>query len=350
MTRITTLSTAVPPYIMYPEEAKRLITDVFPLAPGRVASVGRIVDKSGIASRYSVFPADYMKIPRDLTTDTLDYREHALELASRVVIDCLTKAGRQPAEIDIIISVSCTGILMPSLDAYLINKLGFRRNTIRLPITELGCMGGAAGVARASELARAYPDKNILLVSVELTSLTYQHDDPSPANLVSSAIFGDGAVAVLFEAHAQQGIEVIDVESILFPETLDAMGFDMKNEGLHIVLSKDVPNLVRGGIGEPTRALLGRHGLDIEQISAWVLHGGGRKILEYVEEELELPRGRTQPSWDIMRDYGNMSSATVLFVLNEWHYTCLPAPGSYGMMIAFGPGLSAELLLLRWNG
>jgi alkylresorcinol/alkylpyrone synthase len=339
MTRITTLSTAVPPHVLYPEQAKRLITDVFPLEPGRAASVGRIVDKSGIASRYSVFPSDYMKLPRDLTTDTLDYRDHALDLARRVVLDCLASAGRQPAEIDILISVSCTGILMPSLDAYLINQLGFRRNVIRLPITELGCMGGAAGIARASELARAYPDKNILLVSV----------DPSPANLVSSAIFGDGAVAVLFEAGAQAGIEVIDVESILFPDTLDAMGFDMKNEGLHIVLSKDVPNLVRGGIGTPTRALLDRHGLSVEQVSAWVLHGGGRKILEYVEEELELPRGRTQPSWDIMRDYGNMSSATVLFVLNEWHYRCTPAPGSYGVLIAFGPGLSAELALLRWG-
>lgn len=349
MTRITTITTAVPENILYPEQAKRLITDVFPLQAGRVASVGRIVDKSGIASRYSVFPSEYMRQPRDLTTDTLDYREHALELSTRVIIDALDQAGLRPTEIDILISVSCTGIVMPSLDAYLINQLGFRRNTIRLPITELGCMGGAAGTARAFELSRAYPDKNIMVLSVELPSLTYQHDDPSPANLVSSAIFGDGAACVIFEAGAGRGIEILDVESMLFPDTLGAMGYEMQNEGLHIVLSKDVPNLVRGGIREPIETLLSRNGLAVEDISAWLLHGGGRKIIEYIEEELTLPRGRTQPSWDVMRDFGNMSSATVLFVLHEWEYQCRPAPGSYGLMVAFGPGLSAELLLMRWH-
>jgi len=349
MSKITTTATAVPPNTLYPEQAKRLITDVFPLEPGRAASVGRIVDKSGIASRYSVFSSEYMKQPRDLTTDTLDYKEHALALSVQVITECLARAGLQTTDIDMLVSVSCTGILMPSLDAYLINQLGFRRNIIRLPITELGCMGGAAGVARAHEFSRAYPEKNILVLSVELPSLTYQHDDPSPANLVSSAIFGDGAACVLFEANARRGIDVLDVESALFPETLGAMGYAMKNEGLHIGLSKDVPTLVREGIREPVEALLGRNGLHIEDVSAWVLHGGGRKIIEYMEEELELPRGRTQPSWDVMRDYGNMSSATVLFVLHEWETRCTPAPGSLGMMIAFGPGLSAELLLLRWN-
>jgi alkylresorcinol/alkylpyrone synthase len=337
---------------LYPEEAKRLITDVFPLSPGRAESVSRIIEKSGIESRYSVFPADYMKIPRDLTTDTLEYKEQSLILAQKVVQDALSQSGLQATDIDILISISCTGILMPSIDAYLINQLGFRRNIIRLPITEMGCMGGAVGLARAHEFARAYPEKNVMVVAVELTSLTYQHDDPSPANLVSSAIFGDGAACVIFEANprpSNNGIEVLDVESMLFPGTLDAMGFKMQNGGLHIVLSKDVPTLVRGGIREPVEALLGRNRLDPEDITAWALHGGGRKIIEYVEEELELPRARTQPSWDVMRKFGNMSSVTVLFVLHQWEYECRPTPGSLGVMVAFGPGLSAELLLLRWH-
>jgi alkylresorcinol/alkylpyrone synthase len=350
MAVITTITTTVPPYKLDPEEAKRLITDVFPLEKGRQDSVARIIDKSGIISRYSVFPSSYMKQPRDFTTDNIDYQEHSLILGRCVVEDALREANLKPTDVDIFISVSCTGILMPSLDAYLINQLGFRPNITRLPITELGCMGGAAAITRAFDFARAYPHKTILILAVELTSLTYQHDDPSPANLVSSAIFGDGAACVIMRPDGQmeRGISVIDVESAFFPDSLDAMGFDMRNEGLHIVLSKDVPTLVKQGIKAPVDALLARNGLARSTIDVWALHPGGRKILEYLEEELEVSRAQCDPSWAIMRDYGNMSSVTILFVLAEWLYRQPVQPGSYGVMMAFGPGLSAELALLRW--
>ncbi len=330
--------------------AKRVITDVFPLDVRRTASVSRIVDKSGIDNRYTVFSPEYVIQPRDLTQDTNEYRENAIALATCAVEDCLRDARLTPRDIDMLICVSCTGLVMPSIDAYLFNHFGFRPNTLRLPITELGCMGGAAAMARAREFSIAYPHKNILVISVELPSLTYQHDDPSPANLVSSAIFGDGAVCVLIDgrADADQGIEIIDAESCFFPDTLDAMGFDLKSEGLHIVLSKDVPDLVRSGIKVPVLNLLERHGLSIDQVAAWVLHPGGRRILEYLEDELDLERSRTQPSWDVLREYGNMSSATVLFVLRDWLVGRPQPKGSYGIMAAFGPGLSAELVLLRW--
>ncbi|MEP7289212.1 MAG: 3-oxoacyl-[acyl-carrier-protein] synthase III C-terminal domain-containing protein [Chloroflexota bacterium] len=350
MATITTITTAVPPYRLSPDDTKRLIPDVFRLDVRTSASISRMVDNSGIANRYTAFPAEYMIQPRNLTQDTNDYRDHAVILATCVVGDCLKEANLKPTDIDVLVVVSCTGVIMPSIDAYLMNNLGFRPNVIRIPITELGCMGGAAAISRARELGVAYPSKNIMVISVELPSLTYQHDDPSPANVVSSSLFGDGAVCVLVAGNsATSGIEIVDTESCFFPETLDAMGFDLRTEGLHIVLSKDVPTLIRTGIRTPVDNLLSRHNLSIEQVSAWVLHPGGRKILECLEQELQLPREMTQPSWDILRDYGNMSSAAVLFVLREWLAQQNQPSGSYGMMAAFGPGLSAELVLLRWR-
>jgi alkylresorcinol/alkylpyrone synthase len=349
MPTITTIATAVPPHTLTPDEAKQLLTDLFALDSRRQQAVERMVDNSAIQRRYGAYSPQQIAQPRDLTLDTIAYREHAILLSTCVVEDCLKQAGLRPDQIDIIISVSCTGIIMPSLDAYLINHFGFRRDVIRLPITELACMGGAAGLARARELSLAYPDKNILLVDVELPSVTYQHNDPSPANLISSIIFGDGAACVLIQGRAEHGINMIDSESHFFPDTLDAMGFDLHSEGLHIVLSKDVPDLLRDGFCQPAETLLGRHGLKIPSIAAWLLHPGGRKILEYLEAVLHLPREKTQPSWDILRDYGNMSSVTVLFVLNEWLNKRRMPADSYGLLTAFGPGLSTELLLLQWQ-
>ncbi len=286
--------------------------------------------------------------PRSLTRTNAEYQEHALVLARQVAQDCLAQAGVQPAEVDFLISVSCTGYMIPSLDAYLIGDLGFRPNVRRLPITELGCIGGAMALSRARELVRAFPGASALVITVELPTLTLQRDDYSQANLVSCALFGDGAAAALVTSRDTPGAQILDTAAHLFPDSLGAMGFDLRDSGFHMVLSRDVPDLIRDQIGEVITTFLAQHGLTLEQLAAFLLHPGGKKILNNLEERLGIVRDKTAPSWDVLRDYGNLSSATLLFVLREWLTNRRPGAGAYGLMAGFGPGLSAELLLLRF--
>ena len=308
-----------------------------------------VIDNSRVRQRYCVFPVDHIIRPRPLRQISQEYREHAICLGRKVAADCLEQAGMMPGEIDMLITVSCTGVMIPSLDAYLINDLGFRQDVKRLPITELGCAAGAAAVARASEFIRAFPGSTVLVIAVEIPSLTFQRTDLSQANLISTVLFGDGAAAAVVTGRPCHGPQVVETGSYLFPHTLDAMGFELSDNGFHIVLSKDVPQLIRDHLKELLHPFLARHNLTQEQISAFILHPGGQKLLLYMEEELGLRRSDTQPSWDVLSEYGNLSSASVLFVLHEWLTKRNVAAGEYGLMAAFGPGFSAELLLLRWG-
>jgi alkylresorcinol/alkylpyrone synthase len=350
METIAATATAVPPYLMTREATKQAMREVFRLEPRRLAAVMSIFDNAQVERRHSVFPIEYLVRPRSLTQTNAEYQEHALALSRRVALDCLEQAGLRPSDVDFLISVSCTGYMIPSLDAYLIGDLGFRPNVRRLPITELGCVAGAMALSRARELVRAFPDTNALVITVELPTLTLQHGDYSQANLVSCALFGDGAAAALVTSRATPGAQIIDTEAHLFPDSLDAMGFDLRDNGFHMVLSKDVPDLLRGAIGGVIRLFLARHGLTEAQLSAFLLHPGGKKILYNLEDELGIARHKTAPSWEVLRDFGNLSSATLLFVLREWMTKRRLAEGAYGLMAGFGPGLSAELLLLRFVG
>jgi alkylresorcinol/alkylpyrone synthase len=254
----------------------------------------------------------------------------------------------KPAEIDLIITVSCTGVMIPSLDAHLINDLGFRSDVRRLPITELGCAAGAAAFSRAWEYLRAFPDATVLVVAVELPSLTFQRENFSQANLISSVLFGDGDAAAVVTGRPARGPRIMDTQSYLFPQSLDAMGFDLKESGFHIVLSKDVPQMIREKIKGLLTSFLRRHALSPEKISRFILHPGGQKLLLYMEEELGLSRSDTQSSWDVLSQYGNLSSASVFFVLHECLTKTDAKPGEYGLLAAFGPGFSAEMVLLQW--
>ncbi len=346
---IAATATAVPPHIITREEVKTYLGRVFPLDDLRLAAMMAIVDNSQVQRRYCIFPIEYLIGPRPLAQLTREYQEHAVRLGRQVACQALTNAGLKPADIALLITVSCTGVMIPSLDAHLVNDLGFRSDVRRLPITELGCAAGAAAFSLATDYVRAYPDKNVLLIAVELPSLTFQRSDYSQANLISSVLFGDGAAAAVVTGRPAPGPRILDADTFLFPASLDAMGFDLRETGFHIVLSKDVPQLIREQIKGLLTRFLERNGLDRRQISAFVLHPGGQKLLAYMEEELGLCRCDTQFSWDVLRDYGNLSSASVLFVLHEWlHKKQMPA-GSYGVMAAFGPGFSAEMLLLQWT-
>jgi alkylresorcinol/alkylpyrone synthase len=308
-----------------------------------------VVDNARVHTRHSIFPIDYIVEPRPLTQTSRDYQEHAVRLGQRAAAACLANARITPHDIDLIITTSCTGFMIPSLDAHLINLMGFRSDVRRLPLTELGCAAGAMALARASEFVRAFPEKTVLVLSVELATLTFQRGDLSQANLISCVLFGDGAAAAVVTGRPASGPRILDADTYTFPQSLEAMGFDLRDTGFHIVLSKDVPQMIRDTIRELVDRFLGRSGLTREAITAFILHPGGQKLLSYLEEQLGLCRSDTQCSWDVLSQYGNLSSATILFILHEWLTKKTMTRGDYGLAAAFGPGFSAEVLLLQWT-
>jgi alkylresorcinol/alkylpyrone synthase len=349
---IMSTATAVPPFSATQEQMKAKLREVFPLGERRLEAAQAMFDNAAVERRYSVEPVGDLGRTRTLTEQSESYRDHAIALGRDVAARCLAGAGRRADEIDLLITVSCTGIMIPSLDAHLVNELGFRSDVRRLPITELGCAGGAAALARARDFLLGFPDGQVLVVAVELPSLSLQRADLSLANLVSTAIFGDGAAAALIGRGPTNGhptVKILETLSHIFPRSTWALGFDLQDDGFHSVLSKDVPALLKGEIARLVSKLADRRGLVREQLSCFVLHPGGRKILGTVEEELGLRRDDTQPSWDVLRAYGNQSSASVLFVLHEWLTKRRPASGAHGVLAAFGPGLSTEMLLLQWS-
>lgn len=345
---IAATATAVPPHTLERDEVKTYIRKVFDLEERRLDAMMTVIDNAQVHKRHAIFPVDYIVTPRPLAQTSREYQEHAVRLGRQAAEDCLAKAGMTAFDVDLIITVSCTGFMIPSLDAHLINLMGFRSDVRRLPLTELGCAAGAMALARASEFVRAFPDKTVLIVSVELATQTFQRGDLSQANLISCVLFGDGAAAAVVTGRPSAGPQILDSETYTFPDSIDAMGFDLRETGFHIVLSKDVPQMIREKIKSLVDDFLGRRGLTRETMSAFVLHPGGQKLLSYMEEQLGLCRCDTQLSWDVLGQYGNLSSATILFILDALLSKNTMKSGEYGLAAAFGPGFSAELLLLQW--
>jgi len=346
---IAATATAVPENLLEREQVKYYFQKVFGLEERRLNAMMSVIDNACVERRYCILPVEYFVEPRPLEQTSREYQEYAIRLSEQAAAKCLAEAGLTPRDIDMLITVSCTGVMIPSVDAHLINRMGFRSDVRRLPITELGCAAGAAGLARARDFVKAFPGSSVMLVAVEIPTLTFQRRDLSQANLISCTLFGDGAAAAIVTGRPTTGKpNILDATSYLFPESIDAMGFDLKETGFHIVLSRDVPDLIRGKIGGLVDAFLKTNGLTREQPAAYVLHPGGQKLLRYMQEELGLPIEKVQFSWDVLRQYGNLSSASVLFVLNEWITKRKMAVGDYGLLAAFGPGFSAEMLMLQW--
>jgi len=346
---IAATATAVPPHILAREDVKTYMRKVFDVGERRLDAMMTVIDNAQVHQRHSIFPIEYIVEPRPLAQTSRDYQEHAVRLGRRAAEACLANASMTPRDIDMIITVSCTGFMIPSLDAHLINLMGFRSDVRRMPLTELGCAAGAMALSRASEFVRAFPERTVLIVSVELATLTFQRGDLTQANLISCVLFGDGAAAAVVTGRPVKGPRILDADTYTFPQSLDAMGFDLRDTGFHIVLSKDVPQMIREKIRGVVDDFLRRSDLTREAIAAYILHPGGQKLLSYMEEQLGLCRSDTQFSWDVLREYGNLSSATILFILHEWLTKRTMTSGDYGLAAAFGPGFSAEVLLLQWN-
>jgi alkylresorcinol/alkylpyrone synthase len=346
---IAATATALPPHAITRDDVKYYMGRVFDIPERRLEAMMAIVDNAQVHKRYAIFPIDYTVEPRPLSKTNQEYMEHAIKLGRQAAEECLQRADLRPDEVDLIITVSCTGFMIPSLDAHLINLMGFRSNVCRMPFTELGCAAGAMALGRAADYLKAHPGGNVLIIAVELPSLTFQRKDISQANLISSVLFGDGAAAVLVTGKEHKGPKILASETYTFPDSLDAMGFDLRDSGFHILLSKDVPEMIGAKIRGLVNGFLERHGRKQADIKGWILHPGGARLLGNVEKELGLCKCDTQPSWDILSNVGNLSSATILFILQEWLEKRPLKLGEYAIAAAFGPGFSAEFLLLQWN-
>jgi alkylresorcinol/alkylpyrone synthase len=346
---IAATATALPPYRITRDDVKYYFGRVFEVPERRVEAMMAIVDNAQVHNRHSIFPIDYTIEPRALSKTNNEYIEHAVKLGREAAEKCLERAGMRPEDIDLIITVSCTGFMIPSLDAHLIKLMGFRSNVRRMPFTELGCAAGAMGLSRAADFIASNPGSNVLIIAVELPSLTFQRKDITQANLISSILFGDGAAAVIVTGQERPGPQILVTETYTFPDSLGAMGFDLRDSGFHIILDKNVPEMIGERIKELVHGFLDRNGRKREDIKGWILHPGGARLLGTVEEQLGLCKCDTQPSWDILGNVGNLSSATILFILQEWLEKRPLKAGEHAIAAAFGPGFSAEFLLLQWN-
>jgi alkylresorcinol/alkylpyrone synthase len=274
------------------------------------------------------------------------------DLGEAAVRDALDRAGLAPRDVGHLYFVTVTGVSTPSLDARLANRLGLAPGVKRTPIFGLGCQAGASGIARASDALRAFPDQVAVALSVELCSLTLQRDDASVTNVIATGLFGDGAAAAVLaggERPAAPGApRVLATRSVFYPDTEWVMGWDVVDTGFKVVLSAKVPQVIEANVGRDVDAFLAEHGLDRAAIRHWIAHTGGPKVLEAFRRGLGLPEAALARSWASLRDVGNLSSASVLFVLADLLDSGEPRPGDLGLLAAMGPGFSAELVLLRW--
>lgn len=310
----------------------------------------RLDDSMKVDGRYLVRPIDFYENLETWGQANDAWIEAALELGEEALCRALQEAGLSPKNLSAIFVTSVTGIAAPSLDARLVNRMGLSPNIKRIPIFGLGCVAGAAGISRAADYVRGYPGQAAALLSVELCSLTLQRHDLSMAHLISALLFGDGAAAtIVFGSELEsQGPEILATKSVFYPNTERVMGWDISEKGFKIVLAPEVPEMVTKHLGKDVDAFLGEQGLTRKNIHSWIMHTGGPKVLEATATALGLTEKDLEASWDCLRKVGNLSSTSVLLVLEDFYSRRRPAPGSLSILAAMGPGFCSELVLLRW--
>jgi len=310
----------------------------------------RLDDSMKVDGRYLVRPIEFYEGLETWGQANDAWIEAALELGEEALCRALQSAGLKPKNLSAIFVTSVTGIAAPSLDARLVNRMGLSPNIKRIPIFGLGCVAGAAGISRAADYVRGYPGQAAALLSVELCSLTLQRNDLSMAHLISALLFGDGAAAtIVFGSELETGgPEILATKSVFYPNTERVMGWDISEKGFKIVLAPEVPEMVTKHLGKDVDAFLGEQGLTRKNIHSWIMHTGGPKVLEATASALGLTEKDLEASWDCLRKVGNLSSTSVLLVLEDFYSRRRPAPGSLSILAAMGPGFCSELVLLRW--
>jgi alkylresorcinol/alkylpyrone synthase len=342
---VLSVATANPKYRMSQRATFENAKAVFP----QFARMEALYLKGGIEARHSCVPADWCLAPHSWEERTEIYQREALVLLEEVALRAAADAGLSLSDIDFLVVNTITGLAVPSLDARLMNRLDFRPNVERLPIFGFGCGGGVAGLARSAQLARANPGANVMFLTVELSSLCARPNDPSLSNFVAASLFADGAAGVVLSS-SQEGSKgtrrgrlprIGAVGEHCWPGTERMLGWDIKNDGFGMVLSPELPGVIRKGLRPAVDAFLERNGLELESFTGFLIHAGGRKILEPAQDVLGIEGDQVRHSWSVLRDYGNMSSATVLFMLQRAIEAGDTGPH---MMAAFGPGVSAYFL------
>jgi alkylresorcinol/alkylpyrone synthase len=355
------LATAVPPHRLAQADvaafARRLFAERPPADLERLLPV---YANAGIESRYSCVPLEWYAKPRGWAEKNALYVRHALELSERAARACLARAGLGPEAVDAVVVASTSGIATPSLDALLAEKLPLRRDVTRLPIFGLGCAGGVLGLARAAALARAAPGINVLFVVVELCGLTFRRADQRKSNVIASALFGDGAAAALVSCASARanprarkmmrpyrgtGPRLAAWGEHTWPDSLEVMGWRVEDDGLGVLFSRDIPTLVRDEFRPALDGFLARHGLALGDIDRFLCHPGGAKVIAALEDALGLQQGGLSFARAVLREYGNMSAATVLFVLER----ALEGGGARGrsLLSAVGPGFTVGFVVLE---
>jgi alkylresorcinol/alkylpyrone synthase len=341
---LVALTTAVPAYRLDQEAVVERARRLFAGAPG-LDRLLPVFANSGIRRRYSAVPLDWFHEPHGWPERNRRYLETALALIESAAGRALDQAGLAASRLGAIVVVSTTGIATPSLDALLIERMHLPPTVLRLPIFGLGCAGGVIGLARAATIAAAMPDKAVLFLVVELCSLTFRCGDRAKSNIVASALFGDGAAAALLQCGGP-GPAVIATGEHTWPQTLDIMGWEVAADGLKPVFSRDIPRLVAGKLGAVARDFLGRHGLTIGDIDRFVCHPGGPKVIDALEHAFGLAPGVLSDAREVLRDYGNMSAASVLFVLERGLKRGLAPQWDRALVSALGPGFTAGFAVL----
>jgi alkylresorcinol/alkylpyrone synthase len=351
---LAALATALPPHVIEQHEARafaaRLFGATFEAESDRLLAV---FDHAGIARRHVARPLAWYGEKRTFAESNAAWLDCGLALASRAARDALARAGLAAGDVDHVVCVSSTGLATPSLEAHLANLLSFRPDVKRTPVWGLGCAGGAAGLARARDFALADPNARVLLVCLELCTLTFQHGDRTRRNWVAASLFSDGCAAAIVcgaDAPAPGGgaaLELLASHSTLWPDTLDVMGWDVDGDGLHVVFSRDIPSLVRARVRPDLERFLAANGLDLTRLDHLLAHPGGPRVMAAYADALGLPASALRRSREVLKSCGNMSSPTCLFVVERALAAGDMAPGQHAVVAALGPGFASELVLLR---
>ncbi|MEM9648716.1 MAG: 3-oxoacyl-[acyl-carrier-protein] synthase III C-terminal domain-containing protein [Bacteroidota bacterium] len=347
--RIVEVSKQLPKY-------SRSTSDILPFVETWLADqeeryrrkVVKIFEGAGVDRRYGIMNIEEVFTATSFEEKNAIYEREVKALGGQALEKALLRAGWESDSLDFIITVSCTGIMIPSLDAYLVNALGLRQDIVRLPVTEMGCAAGVSGLIYAANFLRANPGKRAAIVAVESPTATFQMNDFSMANMVSAAIFGDGAACALLSSEEDaDGPKIIGEEMYHFKNATHLMGFDLTNTGLKMILDPDVPEVIAEHFPAIVHPFLERHGTHIENVHHLIFHPGGKKIVRTVEELFGKLGKNIDDTREVLKNYGNMSSVTVLYVLERFLERAI-AQGEQGLVLSFGPGFSAQRVLLEW--
>jgi alkylresorcinol/alkylpyrone synthase len=344
--RIGAVAAAVPRYELDQDDVTRRVRLALGPRSEHIMRLLPMFGNTGIERRYSCVPIEWYEELHDWPERNAIYLETAMELFESATRRALDIAGRRPEEIDAIVAVSTTGIATPSLDALLMERMGLRRDVQRLPIFGLGCGGGTIGLARAGTMAAAKPGSLVLFLVAELCALSFRRDDFSKSNIVATALFGDGAAAALVSTDFT-GPAIVASGEHTWPQSLDVMGWDVTNDGLKAIFSRDIPDLVGAELNGIAVAFLASHGLTLADIDRFICHPGGAKVLDALEAAFEIAPGALLEARDVLREFGNMSAATVVFVLERAIAGMRERPWNRALMTAMGPGFTAAFTLLE---